>query len=368
MAYKYLYEKIYNDLVDSINSGIYKPGDRLPTEYELASKYNVSRITSQKALKLLTEAEIVVRNPGIGTIVKDNVESVNLTKAKKDASRKIIGLVVEAFWHSYGIGIFDGVYDLAKEYNMDIVVKKSYGDQSEEINAITELVDMGASGIIVMSAHGMYYSEELLKLIIEKYPVVFIDRYLNGIHAPFVGSNNFDGSKKAVEYLINEKKNPKLALVTDRVNRVTSLEERYNGFIETCSNNKVEYEIFDKAHCIIPHSYENSDSEAIIIELVEFFKNNGCITGVIATEYSMASLVREAIKISGKKIKDDIEVICFDSPYEHLGKYEFTHIRQNEVKIGQEALKLINKLINKEETEDKILVDIELVKGKSTNN
>lgn len=43
-----LYEQIYNDIIEGIENGTYKKGDRLPSEKELSEKYCVSRITSKK--------------------------------------------------------------------------------------------------------------------------------------------------------------------------------------------------------------------------------------------------------------------------------------------------------------------------------
>ena len=41
-----MYERIYGDLLAKIQSGDYQPGDRLPSEKELAELYGVSRITA----------------------------------------------------------------------------------------------------------------------------------------------------------------------------------------------------------------------------------------------------------------------------------------------------------------------------------
>lgn len=48
-----LYLKIYNDLLAGIKNGTYASGSRLPSEKELSSNYDVSRITSKKALEML---------------------------------------------------------------------------------------------------------------------------------------------------------------------------------------------------------------------------------------------------------------------------------------------------------------------------
>ena len=47
-----MYERIYGDLLAKIQSGDYQPGDRLPSEKELAELYGVSRITANKAMDI----------------------------------------------------------------------------------------------------------------------------------------------------------------------------------------------------------------------------------------------------------------------------------------------------------------------------
>lgn len=45
-----LYQTILNDLKNQITNGSFLPGSQLPTEKELSDTYEVSRITSKRAL------------------------------------------------------------------------------------------------------------------------------------------------------------------------------------------------------------------------------------------------------------------------------------------------------------------------------
>jgi GntR family transcriptional regulator len=64
-----LYRRIHDDLRRDIESGRYVPGDRLPSESELAGLYGVSRITSRQALDLLSTEGLLVRRQGMGSFV-----------------------------------------------------------------------------------------------------------------------------------------------------------------------------------------------------------------------------------------------------------------------------------------------------------
>ena len=64
-----LYRKIYLDIKKQIQNNELKPEQKLPSEQYLCQKYNVSRITVRKALKLLTEERLVVTVQGKGSYV-----------------------------------------------------------------------------------------------------------------------------------------------------------------------------------------------------------------------------------------------------------------------------------------------------------
>lgn len=67
-------------LLDQIQSGQYKIGDRIPTELELCRQFNVSRITACRAVKELVAAGYLVRQRGRGT-------TVNGTNIKEGVTR-----------------------------------------------------------------------------------------------------------------------------------------------------------------------------------------------------------------------------------------------------------------------------------------
>ena len=64
-----LYERIIDYLLDEVRRGALTPGDRVPSEMELAERFEVSRITSKKALELLRQAGVVHRIRGKGSFV-----------------------------------------------------------------------------------------------------------------------------------------------------------------------------------------------------------------------------------------------------------------------------------------------------------
>jgi len=58
-------------LKDAIGSGKLAPGSKIPGELKLAQEHNVSRVTVRRALQALTNEGLIMRRPGIGTLVCD---------------------------------------------------------------------------------------------------------------------------------------------------------------------------------------------------------------------------------------------------------------------------------------------------------
>lgn len=65
------YKRIADELLKGINSEVWRPGDRLPTQEQLANRFDVSRATVKEALKLLGSKGLIVTRQGSGTFVSE---------------------------------------------------------------------------------------------------------------------------------------------------------------------------------------------------------------------------------------------------------------------------------------------------------
>lgn len=64
-----MYIKIHNQIKRDVENHVYKVGDRIPAERQLAVKFGVSRMTLRQAIKTLEEEGILERRLGSGTYV-----------------------------------------------------------------------------------------------------------------------------------------------------------------------------------------------------------------------------------------------------------------------------------------------------------
>lgn len=73
-SYKPLYDQIKVLLTQSLIGGEWRPGEMIPSEIELASRYKVSQGTVRKAIDALATENILIRRQGKGTFVATHSE------------------------------------------------------------------------------------------------------------------------------------------------------------------------------------------------------------------------------------------------------------------------------------------------------
>lgn len=64
-----LYVQAHDWLKALIEKGEFRPGERLPSEAQLAGRLGISRVTLREALRLLEDERVIVRRQGVGTFV-----------------------------------------------------------------------------------------------------------------------------------------------------------------------------------------------------------------------------------------------------------------------------------------------------------
>ncbi len=69
-----LYDQIKILLTQCLIAGEWKPGDAIPSEFELAARYRVSQGTVRKAIDALAAENILIRRQGKGTFVATDTE------------------------------------------------------------------------------------------------------------------------------------------------------------------------------------------------------------------------------------------------------------------------------------------------------
>lgn len=67
-----LYAQVRDQLIERIRTGIWKPGQLIPNEFEIADEFGVSQGTARKAIEALAQERLVLRRQGRGTFVVEH--------------------------------------------------------------------------------------------------------------------------------------------------------------------------------------------------------------------------------------------------------------------------------------------------------
>ncbi len=74
-SFQPLYQQIKNLLTRQLESGEWRPGESIPSEIDLAARFNVSQGTVRKAIDELAGENILIRRQGKGTFVATHTET-----------------------------------------------------------------------------------------------------------------------------------------------------------------------------------------------------------------------------------------------------------------------------------------------------
>lgn len=365
-----LYKKIYNDLLNDIHNNKYPPGSCLPSELKISELYGVSRITSKRALEMLADQKLIIRKPGKGSFVLGKNESISKVVHKQGDKEvhesKFIGVLFDSFGDGFGSDILLGIEKKCKQYGFDMILKSSRGKKEDETLAIKRFLEIGVSGMIIMCVHDDTYNDEVLRLSLQKFPMVLIDRQLKGIPIPFVGTDNYKAAKELTNYLFNIG-HESICYVAPMSNDTSTLVERYKGFVDchlergviTNEGNRIA----DLVSTLPYYHDSNMKEDALIRKDIEKIKTyiveNPKTTAYFAVEYGIAKLIYRAMKELGPE--NEKEIVCFDGIGDNSLSFHFAYVAQGQYKMGKDCMDILNEVINGNAVAETTLIPYQIV-------
>lgn len=352
-----LYKKIYFDIKERIEIGEFNDGTLMPTEKELQEKYNVSRITVKHAYQLLEEENLIQRIPGKGTVLKSK---------KQQQKKPIIGVIICDYDSSFGENLIKSIEVNAKKNGYRILVARNFEDHENESEIITDFINLGVSGIIIQNCHGAL-TKNLLKLYIQEFPVISVDRYSKNLLIPSVSSDNFNGSMEATEFVL-KKGHKSILFATANPDSTSTLTDRLLGFEETFAKKNIplnpQFLLTNLKSPIIRTPKNIEDDIEKIVKAIELTQ----CSAIIASEYFVLRLCEEAKNRLSKEYTTKIEMICFDFPNIQYNKNILTHVYQDESKLGEIAVNKLCSILNGKEVELRTFIPMKLIISEEKNS
>lgn len=366
------YEQMFMYLKGQILNGEFEVGERIPSEKELMEQFSVSRITSKKALDMLMQDGYIMRQPGRGSFVipreKAAAEQGAASPAVSREGRIVLGLIMEDFSDSYGKEMLVEMEKTAQELGIYLMLRLSFSRPDIEEKAIQALKDYGVDGLIIYPTRGQNFSPEILKLVINRFPHILIDRYLKGTDTTAISTDNVEAGRAGTEYLL-DLQHKHIGMLASRVTDNVAIEERMEGFVRAHAERGV---VLDRSLWLTDMmSTPDDDSPEASVEnkialVQQMLRDHPEVTALFAMEYELALIAKEAVEKLGLHIPEQISILCFDSPRHSVALYPFTHLQQNQKQFGKLAVNYVLELIHGRPVPSKISLPAELILGDST--
>lgn len=362
-----LYMDLYLKLREKIESGEFPVGYKLDSEKQIAEENGVSRITSKHALDQLVSEGYIKRFPGKGSFVQSRTgapqsEFTSVHSENGHASR-LIGVIMEDVSPDFGGRILMGIERQCAEAGYSLVLKFSYGDENREIACVEELLAAGVCGILVMCVYSEVYSPTIMKLSLEGFPMVFMDRSLRGLPVPFVGTNHLAAAKDLTCELI-ARGHSHLALAMDENSRTTSsIEDRILGYVEACLNHNL---LCANNHLSLMREdagRPDPQKRAINIRRIrEFLRDNPRTKGILAMTANIADTLMQAIEGDS-----EYTIASFDGPRSlHDAPCAFFYVEQDQDQMGRTACRQLIEKLHKREVPHQTYVPYKLIQSPRT--
>lgn len=366
-----LYKKIYQQLLLDIQAGKYPPGSQLPTEKELAEAFGVSRITSKRALAELAEDGWIDRIRGRGSFVHEGAGRSGVVV--RSAQRRRIGYIAQDLGYAFGMELLAAVERETERQGLSLLLRLTGGSQEAETAAVEEMLGHEIAGLIVFPVNGERYNPALLKLYLSGMPVVLVDRYFRGLDIASVGTDNEAAAKEAVSHLIDSGHRA-IALLSPPPEGTVTVEDRIKGYVSAFveRNLPIDHALFlTDLTTSLPGQPQRIAYERDQRKFAELLAAHPEVSACFAVEYNLALVAQSVAEAAGRRVPDDFSIVCFDAP-PHDESF-FTHVRQDERGMGQQAVKLLAELITNGAGQDRAqpvggrrVVPSRLVLGAST--
>jgi GntR family transcriptional regulator of arabinose operon len=356
-----LHIQLLDELRHKIISGVLKPHDVLPSEWELVQTLNISRATIQRAWQAAQDEGLLYRVAGKGTFVAPPVKTAN--------ERSAVGFIIPEYRGTFAMNLLGGAEQVLRRQGYSVQFASTDRDLAEEHRLVQEFIGHGVHGIILVPVRGSSLNRTLVTAN-TNIPVVLMDRPINGVVLPCISSNNYAGGLQAMNHLIQLGHRRILFVARPHLD-LWSVSERFRAYQDALRLQNVE----PQSPFLIGGDTEMSSYEAHLshddseIEpLVEHLKTDARPTAIFAVNDWIALKVQRAIALAGLQNPQDISVIGFDNL--DIAQYQnppLTTIAQDAALMGAEAARRLITLMEGDSNREILtLLPTQLIERAST--
>lgn len=252
-----------------------------------------------------------------------------------------ISIVMSEKLFAYNAKILNGLMDVAKIYNYNIMFHTTSKGISKMQDVIESIIKSRVDGVILFNDN---FSEDEMEVLHEyQIPMVVVGSKLKGQKIGNVGNVYINFERMAYEFVNEcfEKGIDDISMVEDKLN--LSMMEQLKAGVDRAYAEKGL--VFDK-YVTYDDSYKSSYTF-----LSDYYKNHKPSRMVITFRDSQAIALMNACKESGYSIPDDTELVCIlNSKYLPMMRPTISTYNIPEYDLGAVAMRLLTKMLVEDES------------------
>jgi LacI family transcriptional regulator, kdg operon repressor len=272
-------------------------------------------------------------------IAKLNYSPNILARSLKQKSTTTIGVIVANILHVFSTQVIRAIEDISNEHNFHVIICNADDHPEKEKKYIEMLRAKQVDGIIAVPTGGnVGLFQDLVK---ENYPIVFIDRLMNGVKIDTVLLDNEKASFLAVEALIKQGYS-EIAMISPPLDsNMTPREERLNGYKKAIQQHQIPLNERYLVTC------EISEMQ---VELERLVQGAEPPKAILAMNDRVLSEVLTYVKKQQMRIPEDVAVIGIDDiPFADIYNPALTTVAQPAFDMGEKAANLLFERIEKKD-------------------
>ncbi|HOK80131.1 MAG TPA: GntR family transcriptional regulator [bacterium] len=321
-----------------IETFVYKPDEKIPSEENIAKEFCVSRMTARQAIIELINEKLLYRIPGRGTFVASGLAA---TEAGQKGHSSVIMVIAPNLKHSFYYQIISNVEKTMTRNGLNIILRSANEERHEEEHCLNDALNLGVIGIILIAGKYSTYNCDIIEKIRRKIPIVSVDVAVRGVNIDLVASDDRNGGFLSTEHLIELGHKNILHLAGPKGD--SSAEARLQGYVEALKN----YNIKVRQTLIRPTEWRFEDG---YYQTKKFFLNGEGASAIFACNDEVAAGAYRALREIGISVPDKVAIIGYGNL--EIGRcmeIPLTTIDQNADEMGKAASEtLLEKIKNKE--------------------
>ncbi len=312
---------------------------------DIAKELNISASTVSRALNnnpdISPETRKIVQDYAKEHKYKPNALALIL----RTNHSNIIGVIVPELANHFFSSVLSGIETVAEDHDYHVIICQSMEDYSKEIRNIQTLIKARVSGVLISQSKTTTKYDHFQELIDNDIPVVFFDRICTGIDTGKVVVDDYTGTFKAVEHLINT--GCKRIAFFGAPPHLEITKNRKNGYLDALR----KYQIPVEENLILV-----ADTKQLgYTSAMDLLTSDNRPDGFMAMNDYTASGILVAAKELKMNIPEDVSICGFsNSNISQDTDPMLTTVDQHPKAVGEEAMKLmLEKVMNPESKERK---------------